>query len=128
MQTIKEPLRKVLRKSLLTYVEMMTVLTDIDAIINSRPLTYIGDDIKYGIAITPALLVLGRTLGEIPEHSSQNLKTSFSQRYRYLQRLQRHFWSRWLKEYLPTLTMRKKWFQKISPLKSNSVVLISDDG
>ena len=24
--------------------------------------------------------------------------------------------------------MRKKWFQKISPLKSNSVVLISDDG
>ena len=70
---IKEPLRKVLLKSLLTYVEMMTVLTDIEAIINSRPLTYIGDDINDGVVITPALLVLGRNLGEITEHSSQKL-------------------------------------------------------
>ena len=29
-----------------TYTEIMTILTDIEAIINSRFLTYIGDDIK----------------------------------------------------------------------------------
>ena len=34
---LKEPQRKVLGKSFLTYVEMMTVLTDIEAMVNSRP-------------------------------------------------------------------------------------------
>ena len=125
---IKEPLRKVLRKSLLTYTEMMTILTDIEAIINSRPLTYIGDDINDGVVLTPALLALNRNLGEIPEYSTQKLKTSLSKRYRYLQRLQQHFWSRWLKEYLPRLSVRRKWLQKRSPLKPNDVVLVSDDG
>ena len=75
---------------------MMTILIDIEAIINSRPLTYIGDDINDGVVLTPAPLVLNRNLGEIPEYSTQNLKTSLSKRYRYLQRLQQHFWSRWL--------------------------------
>ena len=107
---------------------MMTILSDIEAIINSLPLTYIGDDINDGIVLTPALLVLNRNLGEIPEYSCQNLKASLSQRYRYLQRLQQHFWSRWLKEYIPRLTMRQKWLQKETPLKPNDVVLVSDDG
>ena len=33
-----------LGKAFLNYKEMMTVLTDIEAIINIRPLTYVGDD------------------------------------------------------------------------------------
>ena len=45
---LKEPLRKVLGKAFLNYTEMLTVLTDIEALINSRPLTYIGDDIRDG--------------------------------------------------------------------------------
>ena len=37
-QQLKEPLRKVLGKAFLNNTEMMTVLTDIEGIINSRPL------------------------------------------------------------------------------------------
>ncbi|XP_020609695.1 uncharacterized protein LOC110048244 [Orbicella faveolata] len=60
---LKEPLRKVLGKAFLNYTEMMTVLTDI----NSRPLTYVGDDIRDGRIITPALLAIGRDLGSPPD-------------------------------------------------------------
>ena len=35
---------------------MLTTLTDIETIINSRPLTYIGDDVQDGLIVTPALL------------------------------------------------------------------------
>ena len=59
---LKEPLRKVLGRAFLNYTEMLTVLTDIEALINSRPLTYIGDDIRDGRVITPALLAIGRDL------------------------------------------------------------------
>ena len=46
----------------------MTVLTDIEAIINSRPLSYVGDDIRDGRIITPALLAIGRDLGSPRMH------------------------------------------------------------
>ena len=124
---LKEPLRKVLGRAFLNYTEMLTVLTDIEALINSRPLTYIGDDIRDGRVITPALLAIGRD----PESPSDNLpkkaEVSLSERYRYQQRIQNHFWSRWLQEYLPGLTVRQKWFKDEKPLKEKDVVLISED-
>ena len=58
-EPLKEPLRKVLGKAFLNYTEMMTVLTDIEAIINSRSLSYVSDDIRDGRIITPALLAIG---------------------------------------------------------------------
>ena len=55
----KKPLTNVLGKAFLSYTELMTVLTDIEAIINSLPLTYVGDDIRERRIITPALLAMG---------------------------------------------------------------------
>ena len=105
---LKEPLRKVLGRAFLNYTEMLTVLTDIEALINSRPLTYIGDDIRDRRVITPALLAIGRDLESPPDNLPKKAEVSLSERYRYQQRLQNHFWSRWLQEYLPGLTVRQK--------------------
>jgi hypothetical protein len=124
---IKEPLRRVLGKALLTYSEMYTVLTDIEAIINSRPLTYIGDDIRDGRIITPALLAINKDLGSIPDKIPTTAQVSLKDRYRYQARLQNHFWDRWQREYLPRLTIRQKWTQEEVPLKQGDIVLISDD-
>ena len=124
---LKEPLRKVLGRAFLNYTEMLTVLTDIEALINSRPLTYIGDDIRDGRVITPALLAIGRDLESPPDNLPKKAEVSLSERYRYQQRLQNHFWSRWLQEYLPGLTVRQKWFKDEKPLKVKDVVLISED-
>ena len=124
---VKEPLRKVLGKAMLTFTEMQTVLTDIEAMINSRPLSYIGDDIDDGAVITPAHLAIGRPLGCIPDVRKQDTGVSLSQRYRYQQRVLNHFWQRWLREYLPTLNMRQKWLKEHDPLKVGDVVLMTDD-
>ena len=90
-------------KAFFNYTEMMTVLTDIEAIINSRPLTYVGVDIRDGRIIAPALLAIGRDLGNPPDAPPKKAEVSLSERFRYQQRLQSHFWSRWLREYLPSL-------------------------
>ena len=121
---LKEPLRKVLGKAFFDYTEMMTVLTDIEAIINSRPLSYVGDDIRDGRIITPALLAIGRDLGSPPDAPPRKAELSLSEHFRYQQRLQSHFWSRWLREYLPGLTVRQRWTKEEIPLKQNDVVLI----
>ena len=89
---LKEPLRKVLGKALLSYSEMYTVLTDIEAIINSRPLTYISDDIEAGRIITPALLAVYRDLQKVPDIVPVSAEVSLKDRYRYLTRIKNHFW------------------------------------
>ena len=98
---------------------MMTALTDIEAIINSRPLSYVGDDIRDGRIITPALLAIGRDLESPPDAPPRKAEVSLSERFRYQQRLQNHFWSRWLREYLPGLTVRQRWTKEEIPLKQN---------
>lgn len=80
-QQLKEPLTKVLGKAFFT--QMMTVLTDIAAIINSHPLTYVGDDIRDGRIITPALLAIGRDLGNPSNVPPKKAEVSLSEWFRY---------------------------------------------
>ncbi|KAL7737020.1 hypothetical protein ACLKA6_008873 [Drosophila palustris] len=43
------------------------------------------------------------------------------------QQLKDNFWRRWIREYLPTLTRRTKWFTPAKPIKTGDVVLICDE-
>jgi hypothetical protein len=127
-RSLKEPLRKILGKALLTYTEMYTVLTDIEASINSRPLTFIGNSTSDGKISTPAHLALGRSLREVPEVPKEMINEApVTTRFLYHQRLLNHFWKRWLAEYLPKLTVRQKWRSKKPALNIGDVVLISED-
>eukprot|EP00795_Rhopilema_esculentum_P017422 gene17422-9025_t len=47
-----------------------------------------------------------------------------SRRWRRVQELVRHFWKRWMKEWLPSLSPRRKWNKEQGDLKVNDVVLI----
>ena len=67
MRSMKEPLRKVLGKALLSYQELETILTRIEAVINLRPLTTVSDDIRDLTPITPAHLEVGRFLFSLPD-------------------------------------------------------------
>ena len=80
---------------------MYTILTDIEAALNQRPLTYLGSDPKNPQAITLSHLAIGRALQTNP--ISFNVpKVTVSSRYKYFQMLLKHFWKRWSNEYLPT--------------------------
>ena len=107
---------------------MYTVLTEVEAIINARPLTFVGDDIRDQEPITPAHLAIGRLLrslptpADIPDDDAGLLK-----RYLYRQKLVSHFWRRWQNEYLQQLSIRPKWNQEQPPVKIGDIVLISED-
>ena len=98
------PLRKVLGKALLMYTELYTLLTNIEDVINSCPLTFVGDDIRDLVPITPAHLAIGKSLKSLPIPTDVSTDDRhFLQRYLYRQRLVNHFWGRWHHEYLHNL-------------------------
>ena len=93
MRSVKEPLRKVLGQSVVGLSRVGNVLTRIDAVINSRPLTIVSDDIRDLTTITPAHLALGRSLFKLPDHEDEVSanKSTTRQRYLYQQKLINHF-------------------------------------
>ncbi|XP_068756894.1 uncharacterized protein [Montipora capricornis] len=127
---IKEPLRKVLGRALLTFSELNTLLVRIEGIINSRPLTAVSDDCRDPLPITPAHLAIGRPINQLPERKESSLEETSKrtvERYLYLQRLLNHYWKRWKQEYLHLLSVRNKWRKEIPSIRVGDIVLISDD-
>ena len=85
----------------------MTVLTEVECILNSRPLTYLyPDDLEE--PLTPCHLISGRRLLSLPDTTrsgadNSSTRETVTRRARYLQRLMDHLWNPWRREYIPVL-------------------------
>ena len=50
---VKQALRKSIGKICLNIVQLQTILTEVKALVNSRPLVYVGADLNSGFALAP---------------------------------------------------------------------------
>lgn len=131
VQLVKRSLRNVLGKAQLTYEELLTVLTEVEGVLNSRPLTYVYSDITDQEPLTPSHLVIGRRIATLPNpvELSDAQGRKVERRARYLCRLLEHFWKRWFNEYLVGLREFHHCRTKRDPneAKVGDVVLIDDE-
>ncbi|GFT32199.1 integrase catalytic domain-containing protein [Trichonephila clavipes] len=69
VKTINDPLRKILGRALLTFEEFSTILSEVEVIVNHRPLTYVENDLGEPEPLTPAhFLELGYGDSKYPIH------------------------------------------------------------
>ena len=81
---------EVLGRSLLHCKELETVATEVEKLVNSRPLTHVGgDDEPSECPLTPAMLI-GDVWGECPYVSTDGKEKSASARFKHLKTLQEH--------------------------------------
>ena len=128
VKAIKVPLRKVLGDSLLTYVELLTVVKEIEAQVNDRPLVQASEDTFK--VITPSMLCLGRRIKLWPDFFAEtDLRQESSVRLRWEVRkeLVTKFRELWLKQYLPQLQERQRWRTKEPNLKIGDLVLLETE-
>ena len=120
MRSIKTPLRKVVGGARLKEEELRTILTKIEAVINSRPLTTIRGTDNFRV-ITPMELLCGRPLQPT---STNQVEFAPAKRMRHLEEVQKQFWTQWRTNYLPTLQFRPKWTETEPDVKEGDIVLL----
>ncbi|KYN50081.1 Pro-Pol polyprotein, partial [Cyphomyrmex costatus] len=129
IKSVKTHLRKILGEALLSFEEMYTILTQIEAVLNSRPLTPLSTDPTDLQALTPGHFLIGAPLNAIPQCSLTEMPNNRLNRFQYLTKLVQSFWSRWSREYLSTLQKRIKWNREdqVSTIKNGMMVILQED-
>jgi hypothetical protein len=104
-----------------------TFLLEAENTVNCHPLVYVDSDVDIEEILTPNHFLIGTPNSEQPPGMFDDSDLILRKQWRLAMRLADHFWSRWIKEYLPTLTRRQKWNRPAAPLKIDDVVIIMDD-
>ena len=112
VKAVKLPLKKVLRRSMEWKKELETLLVEIEALVNSRPLTHVPGDDDLGQPLTPAMLMGNFFVGE-PHSPEEEHRTSpislrraeASSLIKYLRDVNEHLSNRWRTEYVAQLRL-----------------------
>lgn len=128
IKSVKRLLKRTIGNACLTFEELYTCLVQIEAILNSRPLTPLSPDPNDLNPLTPSHFLIGDSLTTNEDLDVKNVKFSHLSRWQYIDQLKQHFWARWNKEYLSNLQQRTKWFEgNYQSISINDLVLIKED-
>ena len=123
---------------MVTLIELQTLVVEIEATLNDRPITYVSSDIGDEESLTPSHLLYGRRITSLPfDHgiTSEDLAdpdygngSDMGCRVKMQALILQCFWNRWRHEHLTSL----REFQKTTgtnkqSIKKGEVVLVHDD-
>jgi len=133
----KSSLKKTLGKSMVTLRELRRIVTEIEAILNDRPITFVSSDVNDTIPLTPSHLIFGHRLDSLPTQIGWELfeDPTYGERplitgsFARCSRILQDFWKRWRTEYLAALRERHSYINTSSntEVRVGQVVLIHED-
>lgn len=123
----KSLLKRHLCNTKLTYEFLYTVLSQVEAILNSRPLYPITDLPNDVTCLTPGHFIIGTAMTELPEPNLLDLNESRLDMYRRVIQLKQRFWKQFYFSYLSELQNRNKWLQAECNIKIGDLVIIKDE-
>ena len=127
-------IRSVLNSIMMSYRKQLddesfvTWMTEVEAIVNSRPLTLEDVNDPESRPLSPAnLLTLKSKVVMPPPGLFQEADLYCRRRWRAVQFLANEFWRRWRKEYLLGMQTRSKWTHKKRNFQIGDVILLKDE-
>ena len=127
VQSCKKALKVVVHGQVVTDEVLETAFAETEALVNSRPLTEVSSSSSDLEAITPNHFLMSRANPVLPCGVFADKEISSKKRWRQTQVIINQVWVRWLREYLPTLTARRKWNQSTRNVKVGDLVLVVDE-
>lgn len=128
VKSVKKHIIRVVGSQNLTFEEWSTLLAQVEAWVNSRPLIPLTDDPTDMMALTPGHFLIGESLVALPEPAklTDRMENRLS-RWELVQKFNQDIWKRWHTEYLTTLINRTKWKTRTRNFQQNDLVIIMED-
>jgi hypothetical protein len=127
VKSTKHHLKRTLNETRIQHQPFNTLLTQIEAVLNSRPLCPLTADPDDLEPLTPGHFLIGRPLNVIPNPDYRWVPQNRLSHYQYMQKLLQNFWHKWSEEYLHRLQNRPKWAQSEPNIRTGQLILIKDD-
>ena len=106
VKSVKCSLKVIIRDKLFIEECLSTFLCEVESILNQRPLTPIRYDVNDLKTLTPSHFIIGSYEDTAPG-VFQMQEIDYRRKWRSVQAAAVVFWSRWKKEYLLSLNLRK---------------------
>ncbi|KYQ57720.1 hypothetical protein ALC60_03312 [Trachymyrmex zeteki] len=115
VKSTKLHLKRIVGDTPLTFEEMYTVLTQVEAVLNSRPISPLSNDPNDLSYLTPGHFLVGDSLTTVLQQDVTHLPNNRLLRWQRVSQIFQHFWKRWSREYLQQLQQRTKWQRSKGP-------------
>ena len=112
IRTVRKVLLAMMPSKTLTDDDLLTVLSEVESIVNSRPLTDVPLEKGKATPLTPNHLLRLNSFVVPPGIAVKNKECCSCQRYGIVQYVADKFWKRWIVEYPRIILNRTKWKKK----------------
>ncbi|GFX70521.1 DUF1758 domain-containing protein [Trichonephila clavipes] len=127
VKAVKYHLRRVMGNLRFTYEEFLTILNQIEGVLNSRPLYPLSCDPGDFDTLTPGHFLVGRPITAIAEPSLTEVSDNRLKVWQKQTKIVQHIWKRWSNNYLSTLQNRNKWYFEKNNVKIHDMVILKED-
>lgn len=125
--SIKYHLKRTIKDRVLTYEQLSTVLIQIEAILNSRPITPLNENPDDLDVLTPGHFLVGAALTSPIEPNLKEIKENRLSDWQLCVRLKQEFWEKWGNDYISQLQLRSKWKNAQMNLAVGDMVLVKEE-
>ncbi|XP_049886828.1 uncharacterized protein LOC126381383 [Pectinophora gossypiella] len=111
VKSMKYQFMRVIGDQKLDFEQLTTLLAQIEACMNSRPLCPLTEDPEDLQYLTPGHFLVGSPMMSLPQENQTGSKLDLRNRWKIVEMMHQHLWKRWSNEYLHQLQTKSKWLQ-----------------
>ena len=126
IRTVRRLMQATLQGAVLDDEHLTTVFCEVESVVNNRPITRCTESANDIEPLTPNHLLLLKGDERLPADKFVKADV-YNRRWRRVQYLADKFWRRWLREYLPTIQNRQKWWNTKRDFCVGDIVLACDE-
>ncbi|XP_024867335.1 uncharacterized protein LOC112451741 [Temnothorax curvispinosus] len=127
VKAMKTHFKRAIGSQILTVEEFGTLIAQIEAILNSRPLCPTSSDPNDLEVLSPGHFLTLEPLVAVPCPDLEPVPMGRLNRWQLVQHMHQHFWRRWHEEYLHNLQQRSRWLKSAPAIPKDTLVLLKSE-
>ncbi|XP_054711436.1 uncharacterized protein LOC129221026 [Uloborus diversus] len=127
VKSFKFHLKRVTGSQHLTLEEFITILSEIEGVLNSRPLIPMSTEMDNFEILTPGHFLIGRPITNLSEPQLIDVKENTLSKWQRITKFSQRIWKLWKRDYLTHLQQRNKWRFSKNDVKTVTLFLIREE-